>query len=280
MRTDNSLRTHGLRRMAGPALAVPLLLGAVFADADGTFASAADLADLTAPAPAIPAAKPQWTFSVAPYFWAAGMSGTVASFGAPGVDVDMNFSDIWNSLDFSMMAAGEARYGRFSLTTDLLYLKLSTKQTTPRGIVASNVSLGTSTTEVTALAGYSVLDLSKVRLDIVGGARLWSVSNELSFNGGLLNGRRFDDSATWVDAMGGVKARAELTDRLFLTGWALAGAGGSDFGWDLLGGLGYEVTDRISAIAGYRAAGVDYQDGPFEFDVTVQGPIIGASFTF
>ncbi|MEW5422568.1 hypothetical protein HNS03_11675 [Amorphus sp. 3PC139-8] len=225
-------------------------------------------------------AEPGWQVSVAPYFWAAGMTGTVASFGAPGVDVDMSFSDIMDGLDFSVMAAGVARHGRFSLSTDLLYLKLSTKETSAHGVIVDNVSLGSTTMEATALAGYSVLDLSNVRLDVVGGARVWSVRNELSFNGGLLNGRGAKDSATWVDAMGGIKGRVDLSDRFYLTGSALGGGGSSDFAWDLLGAVGYDVSDRFSALAGYRALGVDYQDGPFEFDVTIQGPIIGASFKF
>lgn len=265
-----------LMRSRAPVAAVGAAM-AVFASP----LHAADLAGSAAPMPASKAAaEPDWTLRITPYFWAAGMSGSVASFGAPAVDVDMRFSDILSDLDFSLMLAGEARHGRFSLSTDLLYLKLSTKTTRPLGVVASNVSLGSTTMEATALAGYSVIDLSNARLDVVGGARVWSVRNELSFNGGFLNGRGFEDNATWVDAMGGLKGRLDLTDHVYLTGMALGGGGGSDFAWDLLGGLGYEFSDRISAVAGYRAIGVDYQDGPFKFDTTIQGPIIGASFTF
>ncbi|MDQ0317481.1 outer membrane protein [Amorphus orientalis] len=258
-----------------------LAFGAACAVLISSAAIAADLVPPAAPASDTkPVSQPDWTVSVAPYFWAAGMSGTVSSFGAPAVDVDMSFSDILSDLDFSVMLAGEARHGRFSLSTDLLFLKLSTKETTPYGIAASNVSFGSTVMEATALAGYSILDLSNARLDVVGGARLWSVRNELSFNGGFFNGRGFEDNATWVDAMGGLKGRFDLSDHVYLTGMALGGGGGSKFGWDLLGGVGYEFSDRISALAGYRAVGVDYQDGPFEFDTTIHGPIIGASFTF
>jgi opacity protein-like surface antigen len=47
-----------------------------------------------------------------------------------------------------------------------------------------------------------------------------------------------------------------------------------------MGGLGYEMSDHFSAVAGYRALGVDYQDGDFEFDVTIQGPIVGVALKF
>lgn len=274
------MRTHRLHRATGTR-GLFSALGTAFAIVASSPACAQGPEGPRVPPEASEtAAHPQWSIDIAPYFWAAGMSGTVASFGAAPVDVDMNFSDIFGDLDFSIMAAGEARYGRFSLTMDLLYLKLSTSETTPRGILLSSVGLDSVMTEVSALAGYSVLDLPNVRVDAVLGARLWSVDNALSFNGGLLDGRTFKDSATWVDAMGGLKGRVDLSDRFYLTGTALAGGGGSNFGWDLMGGLGYQVTDRFSAVAGYRAMGVDYKDGPFEFDVTIKGPIIGASFKF
>ncbi|TDQ10387.1 hypothetical protein DEV91_1531 [Phyllobacterium brassicacearum] len=39
-----------------------------------------------------------WTFTVAPYFWAAGISGDVGLFGLPPVEVDASFSDIFDHL--------------------------------------------------------------------------------------------------------------------------------------------------------------------------------------
>jgi len=45
-------------------------------------------------------------------------------------------------------------------------------------------------------------------------------------------------------------------------------------------GIGYEFNDRISAIAGYRALGVDYDDDGFLFDTVQQGPIFGLAVKF
>ncbi|MCT8973875.1 hypothetical protein [Microbaculum marinisediminis] len=223
---------------------------------------------------------PSWTFAVAPYFWMAGLSGDVATFGAPPVNVDVNFSDILDALDFGGMAVAEARYGRFSFSSDVLYLKASTDKATPFGVIASSVGLGNETFELSALAGYALIDTPNGHLDIVGGARVWSVDMSLSFSGGILNGRRVSDSATWVDALVGLRGRVGLTERLHLTGWALAGAGAADSDWDLFGGVGYAFNDRFSAVLGYRAAGVDYSDGPFLFDVVMQGPVAGVVLRF
>ena len=46
------------------------------------------------------------------------------------------------------------------------------------------------------------------------------------------------DSDTWVDALGGVRGVFNITPKLYLTGWALVGAGGADIDWDVAGGLG------------------------------------------
>ncbi|MDQ0315338.1 outer membrane beta-barrel protein [Amorphus orientalis] len=241
----------------------------------------AEAADPVEPAPVVaevPASA--WTGSIAPYVWMSGLSGTTANFGAPSVHIDQSFSDIVDALDFSLMLAGQARYGRFSVSTDFLYLKTTSKNATPFGRLASTAKVGTKTLEFTALAGYALVDNDKLRLDVVGGARFWNVENALSFQGGRLDGIKVTDNGTWVDAMGGLKGRFDMTERAYLTGWALAGAGGADFGWDVLGGVGYDLNDRFSAVAGYRAAGVDYQSGTFEYDVTIQGPILGVVYRF
>lgn len=58
------------------------------------------------------------------------------------------------------------------------------------------------------------------------------------------------------------------------------GGGGADIDWDVALGIGYEFNDRISAIAGYRALGVDYDDDGFLFDTVQQGPILGLAVKF
>ena len=87
-------------------------------------------------------------------------------------------------------------------------------------------------------------------------------------------------SETCIDAMGGLKGRVNFTPKFYLTGWALGGGGQSESSWDLMAGVGYDFSDRFSAVLGYRAAGVDYENGPFLFDVTMQGPILGAVIHF
>src|SRR5262245_57615210 len=226
-----------------------------------------------------------WTFTIAPYAWLAGMEGDVAAFGAPEVEVDLSISDILDHFDIGFMAASELRNGRFSLGTDFVWVKLSGEEDTPLQILAESVELTTTMLMVTGVAGYSIIYGEGGNLDAVAGGRLWSVDNELNFNGQggqFLAGRSFDQRETWVDPVVGVKGRANLSPQFYVTGWALVGGFGvgSDLMWDVMGGLGYEFTQTFSTVLGYRAMSVDYSNDGFVLDVTEQGPILGAVFRF
>ena len=221
-----------------------------------------------------------WTFAFAPYFWAAGLSGDVAQFGLPAVEVDSSFSDILDHLDFGAMAIGEARYDRYSIFGDVMYSKISGSAGTPRGVVASSVEVTSETFAGLLGVGYSIIDDNSARLDVVGGARVWSVDTDLSFSGGILDGVSRSDGATWVDAMGGFRGNYAITPEIYLTGWGLIGAGQADLDWDVAAAIGYHFSDTISAVVGYRALGVDYSKDGFVFDVVQQGPILGMVVRF
>ncbi|USJ27768.1 hypothetical protein [Ensifer adhaerens] len=221
-----------------------------------------------------------WTFSFAPYFWAAGLSGEVAQFGLPAVDVDASFSDIFDHLEFGAMAIGEARNGPYSIFADVMYTKISGQSGTPRGVLATDVELTSETFAGLLGAGYSVIDSDAARLDLVVDMRVWSVESELSFHGGVLDGRTRIDQATWVDGLAGFRGTYSLTSEIYLIGWGLVGAGGANLDWDVAAAIGYRFNDTISAIAGYRALGVDYSNDGFVFDVTQQGPMLGLTVRF
>ena len=80
----------------------------------------------------------------------------------------------------------------------------------------------------------------------------------------------------------GVKTRLQGASPWYLTGWGMIGGFGvsSDVDWDVFGGVGYEVTDRVSLIAGYRAVGVDYESDDLLFDIIQYGPVLGGVFRF
>lgn len=221
-----------------------------------------------------------WTFAFAPYLWAAGLSGDITQLGLPPVEIDSSFSEIFDYLDFGAMATGEARYDRYSIFGDIIYTKISGSASTPGGILASSIDVTSETFAGFLGVGYSIIDEDSVRLDVVGGARVWSVDTNLSFTGGILNGVSRSDGATWVDAMAGFRGNYAITPEVYLTGWGLIGAGQADIDWDVAAAIGYRFNDSVSAVVGYRALGVDYSKDGFVFDVVQQGPILGMVIRF
>ena len=228
------------------------------------------------------ATGPSWSFAVAPYIWAAGISGDVAQFGLPAVEIDASFGDLLDHLDFAAMMVSEIRYGRFGLFSDLMYVKISGSAGTPFGILAESVSVDTESLAFTAAPEYRIVEAPGGSLDLMAGMRVWSVDTGLSFSGGILDGVSRSDGDTWIDPLVGAKGRFDLTSNLFLSAWAMVGGFGvsSDLMWDAWGGLGYEFNDTFSAVLGYRGTGVDYEKDGFVYDVIQHGPVLGAVIRF
>jgi hypothetical protein len=112
--------------------------------------TAAHAADMPVKAPITPAPIEGWTFSLTPYGWVLSLNGSNTVKGRT-TDVDAGFFDILRHTQFpkdlmELAAMGEARYGRFALLTDIVYLKagLGASITRSRGTDAINGTVGAS----------------------------------------------------------------------------------------------------------------------------------------
>lgn len=223
-----------------------------------------------------------WKFTVALYGWGASLSGDVGVFGLPPQEIDLPLSDIIQSLDFAFMGLAEARNGRFMMGIDATYTNVSKTVKTPFGVLADEIEATNTALMLTGLAGYGVIDSDMGRLDLVAGARLWSVNNDFDAKGGIFGGRSWSDGATWVDPLVGAKLRVDVLPQVYVASWAMIGGFGvgSDLMWDLMAGAGYEFNDTFSLFAGYRATKVDYSSDGFVYDVVEQGPVAALVFKF
>jgi hypothetical protein len=259
-------------RNLGLAAALTLLLSST--------ALAADVSPLVVPQPTPEQETEDWSFAASPYFWGASLSGKTSQFGLPTIKLDSSFSDILENLDFAFMAAAELRYERFSVIGDFMYTKLSSDADTPFGVLTKEIDVQAETVAGLLGVGYAVIDGPQGHLDVVGGIRVWSVDTTISFDGGFLDGRERSDSATWVDGMAGLRGKYMITPEWFVSGWGFVGTGGAKIDWDVAANIGYQFNNTISAIAGYRALGVNYRDDGFIFDTVQQGPILGVTVKF
>lgn len=260
----------------------PLFAGAFCALMLPAAAQAADIA--------APEAAGGWTFAASAYLWGAGIDGESGVFGLPPQDVDLSFSDILKDLDFAFMGLAEARNGPFVLGLDVTYSKVGSEVDNPRQEAAERVidkiNVDTASWMVTGYGGYSILDTDELRVDLIGGARFWSVNTDFEVDtvkpANPLDGRTVDDGASWVDPLAGVKLRLDLAPDVYVASWGMVGGFGvgSDMMWDVMAGAGYSFTEHFDVFAGYRAVSVDYSDDGFVYDMVQQGPVMAGVFRF
>jgi opacity protein-like surface antigen len=266
----------GIIRAVVPALAgiaaALLAAPAIAADAE------------TAPPETMAAPGSVWTYTVEPYFWGAGLSGSVGVKGLGPADVDVDFSEIFNHIDWSpppVMFAGEVRNGRYALFTDFIYLGLEADGTSPGPLALFSAQANMKQVIWTFGGSYRVVDDGAATLDILAGGRLWYLDTDLTLTGPFAV-HEASGSKTWVDPLIGVAGGVDLGSGFGLHGEADVGGFGAaaDIDWQVQGTLEYRYNDSITLEVGYRYLAVDYDVDGFVFDVAMQGPILGAKFRF
>jgi len=222
----------------------------------------------------------KWQFVFSPYFWMSGLHGTT---GGPNrtVQVDESFGDIFDSLKFAFMGVLEAHKNKWAIQTDLEFVSLEDEKATP-GPLFSSATAKIKTFVFTPEVGYKIYsDPDKGSyVQVLGGARIWRISSDLTFNAGLLPGFQTKLSRSWVDAVVGMRGKAALSEKFFLMGRFDVGGGGSKFTYQLFGGLGYNLNKKVALIGGYRALDVNYDRNNFLYDTDQRGPIVGLGFRF
>ena len=239
-----------------------------------------------------PADPDEWRFEVAPYLWLVGLDGDVTVKGIQA-SVDMDFSEIWDDLDFAGLIRAEAWKGNFGLFLDGQWIKLSSEESAfvpVIGPVRVDVDLQLGIVEAGALyqvfemplAAEGVSDNRKLSIQLLGGARYWYLKQELSPK----SLPDFESSRDWVDPIIGVRLTADITERASLSfrgdvgGFGIGSASESASNWIAL--LRYRLTERWTLAGGYRLMYLDYGSGSdsFKADLRFYGPIFGAAFHF
>jgi len=229
------------------------------------------------------AQEKKWKFLIEPYVMFPNMNGETGVRNLPSVDVDANVSDIFSRLQFGAMLYLEAKTDKWAITSDLLYMSLQ-QDVTPNIIINSG--------EVTAKQlGYELAGLYRVLpfLEAGVGMRLNSLNSEVNIlrntiGGGTQELLSASLSRTWVDPIIIARFTHEIDNKwLFTVRGDLGGFGiGSDFTWQAQGYVGYRFSKLFQTSVGYRAIGVDYDNGSgaerFRYDMITFGPNIRFGF--
>src|SRR5262245_23510137 len=203
----------------------------------------------TPPPETAPALAPAWSFTVEPFFWAASLDGSVGVHGLGPVDVQLDFDQIFNHIDWSpppVMLDGEARYDRYALFTEFIYLGLEADGTSP-GPFHFSAKDDLQLYLWTFGGSYRVADQGAASLDVLVGGRLWSLDNDLRVAGPFRD-REAARTKTWVDPLIGVSGSVGLDNNFGLHAEADVGGFGAaaDFDWQVQGTLQYRYNDWVT----------------------------------
>ena len=247
---------------------------------NGSISPVNELADPPLLPNPLPAAGDEWEYQFTPYVWIAGTSGTLA-VGNLTAKVSSSITDTSVHINFAFMGVFEAHKDKLTILTDLQYSNLGTDNATP-GPGFSAVETKTKTFILDPEVGYRFGEnRAKGRFaEVLGGIRYWHVNEDLNFTAGILAARRVNASRDWVDAVVGLRGKAALSKKWFVSGKVDLGGGGSKFTYQLFGGVGVMVSKKIALIGGFRDLYVNKSSTDYTFKMSLHGPVIGLGFKF
>lgn len=249
-----------------------------------------------------------WSFQIGLYAWAPTFDGRL-NYALPNVggtatvkaDADNYLSD----LNFAAMIAAEARYDRYSVITDLMYVDLGSSSSRvgsvnpaalPSNPISSTQNLsGDSSLQATIWtlgAGYTLASGAWGNVDVLGGFRLlaldartnYSLSTDITGPRGhgvaLSRHGRLSGNADIWNGIVGVRGRILVGDSgFFVPYYADLGTGDSNLTWQVFSGIGYQ-SGWAGVQLGYRYMSFDQGSGSLVEKLTMGGAYLAVNFTF
>lgn len=228
-------------------------------------------------------AEDQWQYQLSPYVWFVGIEGDVAAIpGLPTVPIELSPSDTLKDTEASYMVLFKAQKNRHGLFIDTLYTDTqSDVELLPKlGLKVKSTSRNTL---VSVGYSYELMNSEGALAEAFAGLRYWDVDTILTFNGDLLAGTKLKNREDWFDPLIGISGRTPVGNSDFFTsGWLAIGGFnmGSDFFYDATINVGYQWSDSIDTMLGYRLFDVDYEDGDYLYNVKTSGWVLGLSWRF
>jgi hypothetical protein len=252
-----------------------------------------------------------WTFAITPYSWLPTISTTFSATGPRGGTVTNTISagigDYLSKLNFGLMLGGEARYDRFTVMTDLIYVNASITTSDSRFSrlnlgpgpidIPRELQLDTGTrlaTTIWSLAGgYTLLQGDWGNLDAVVGLRMlflgattnYQLSDDILLPNrtiGLSRAGTLNLGVTKPEGIGGVTGRINIPNSKFYLPFYLDAGGGSvPFTWQVYAGVAWQPADWVDLSVGYRY--LSFQSGSKNRGVeslSLGGALLAGNFHF
>lgn len=220
----------------------------------------------------------RWSFDVTPYLWVAGIQAETSLPDRPP-STPSETSRFDTRISGGAMLAMQARYKSVGLFVDFAWLRLDSAAVNP-GPAFSDGNLQSDFIHSTAALSYRLPLEGRFHAELLAGARLWYVSEDVRYQGGVLPGYNASGNQTWVDPVFGADLVFDLSRNWSLITRGTAGGAGSGLGWEVMGGVNYQFKPLCSAVLGYRYLHEDYSHNRFSINTDIQGFIVGVGFHF
>jgi hypothetical protein len=252
---------------------------------------------------------PGWSFNFTTYGWISSVRAKINTptlgGGVATTDVFVPFGEILSAFRFGVLLNGEARYDRFSVLTDFLYLNLGLNLSRARvGSInpgsgpidiptelGANAGTGLGVTVWTLAGGYTLAAGPWGNIDAIVGTRLLGVDVITNYNLSaaillpnrtiaLARSGTLSTNVSYWDAIGGVTGRFEIPNsRFFVPYYFDVGTGEIPLTWQAFGGLGYHASWADLSL-GYRYLAFEGNGSAHVQNLELGGPIFVASFRF
>jgi len=221
--------------------------------------------------------NPEWHFLIEPYLMFPGMKGETTVRQFPAAEVDAEAEDIFSYLKFGMMLYSEATNDNWTISVDLIFMKLEQDAKANPLIQNGKISMNEMALEFAGLKRVATW------LDAGVAARILRLTAEIDLEtiGDSHNG---SSTKTWVDPVivlrshGAIQKKWLLQLRGDFGGFGI----GSDFTWQIQANVGYRFSRLFQTSVGYRVISIDYDkgNGPdrFLYNINTFGPVLRFGF--
>lgn len=218
-----------------------------------------------------------WSGQVTIYGWGAGVGGDFRPFaGGPVLSFEKSLGEVLADLDAAAFATALARKNDLVLLADFTYTASSREGRVPPGIPAAGE---VSVRSVSLMAGKRFAASDATSIDLLGGARVWSLDGEVNVP---LAGVALAPEESFVDPIAAVRINSQIAPRLSLLAYGdVGGFGlGSDLTWQGVATLNYRAGKALYLSAGYRHLYLDRPAAGASFAGSLSGPLAGVTLTF
>jgi hypothetical protein len=222
---------------------------------------------------AAPARSAGLEYSLTPFLWGTGITGSV-NLGTISGDFDVGFSDIMDNLEMAVPIHFEAKGPVWTLIAELNYVGLGQEM----GDISGEGDLDMLMFEF--LSGWEF----RPNWDLIFGARYTDMDVKLTFFAPPTGGTDtvFDEGQSWVDPVLGIRWSGQMNRRGTWHASTRFDAGGFGLGSDLTLNarviVGRDLSQTTRLWFGYHVLDTEYDRNGFLYDVTQQGPEIGVGF--